>query len=66
MMTMMTTSRNVRARIQVVLRGLRHDDRGNTTENVIWIAGLASVALMVLAIWGPQIVSAINRVNFAP
>lgn len=51
--------------IEAVLRALARDDRGSTTENVIWIAGLAALALAVLAIWGPDILAAVNKVKFS-
>ncbi|EYT90880.1 hypothetical protein ThrDRAFT_03460 [Frankia casuarinae] len=39
-------------------------DAGNTTENVIWIAFLAALALTVIGIFGPQILDAARSVVF--
>ncbi|MEX5636653.1 MULTISPECIES: hypothetical protein [Parafrankia] len=39
-------------------------DRGSTTENVIWIAFLAALALTVIGIFGPQILDAARSVVF--
>ncbi len=39
-------------------------DRGSTTENVIWIAALAALALTVIAIFGPAILNAARSVIF--
>jgi hypothetical protein len=39
-------------------------DRGSTTENVIWIAALAALALTVAGLFGQQILDAANRVVF--
>ncbi|MBL7487773.1 hypothetical protein I6A60_38685 [Frankia sp. AgB1.9] len=39
-------------------------DRGSTTENVIWIAALAALALTIIGIFGPEILHAANRVVF--
>lgn len=39
-------------------------DRGSTTENVIWIAALAALALAVIGIFGPQILDAAQSVVF--
>lgn len=52
--------------IQTRLRDLSRDERGTTTENIIWIAGLASIAIAVIAIWGPDIMTAISKVKFSP
>ncbi|GLZ37878.1 hypothetical protein [Actinokineospora sp. NBRC 105648] len=48
------------------LRVLARDERGTTTENIIWIAGLAAIAIAVIAIWGPNIMTAISKVKFSP
>lgn len=40
------------------------DERGTTTENVIWIAGLAALALAVVALLGPEILAAARSVVF--
>jgi hypothetical protein len=39
-------------------------DRGSTTENVIWIAFLAALALTVIGIFGPKILAAARSVVF--
>lgn len=54
------------AYIGALLRTLFRDERGNTTEHIIWIAGLAAIALAVLAIWGPEIMQAVAKVRFSP
>jgi hypothetical protein len=46
------------------LRALAADDRGVTTEHVIWIAFLAALALTVTAIFGPKILAAARSVTF--
>jgi hypothetical protein len=52
--------------IGTLLRTLTRDERGNTTEHIIWIAGLAAIAIAVLAIWGPAIMEAVAKVKFSP
>lgn len=52
--------------VQTRLRELARDERGTTTENIIWIAGLAAIAIAVIAIWGPDIMTAISKVKFSP
>jgi len=49
-------------RARVLLRRLAGDDRGVTTEYVIWIAGLSALALAVLEIFRPEIVAAAKSV----
>ncbi|MEX5713784.1 hypothetical protein AB1484_37840 [Parafrankia sp. FMc6] len=39
-------------------------DRGSTTEQVIWIAFLAALALTVIGIFGPKILDAARSVGF--
>ncbi|WP_239312243.1 hypothetical protein [Frankia sp. Cj3] len=39
-------------------------DRGSTTEQVIWIAFLAALALIVIGIFGPKILDAARSVIF--
>lgn len=46
------------------LRQLAADDRGVTTEHVIWIAFLAALALVVTALFGPKILAAARSVSF--
>lgn len=43
---------------------LAEDDRGVTTEHVIWIAFLAALALVVTALFGPKILAAARSVSF--
>ncbi|MFJ3779790.1 hypothetical protein ACIPX0_49825 [Streptomyces sp. NPDC090075] len=50
--------------IRLLIRRLAADDRGVTTEHVIWIAGLAALALTVVGIFGPEITSAAKSVVF--
>ncbi|MFM9442588.1 hypothetical protein [Streptomyces acidiscabies] len=50
------------SRLRALLRRLARDDRGVTTEYVIWIAGLATLALAVLEIFRPEIVAAAKSV----
>ncbi|MFE0099848.1 hypothetical protein [Streptomyces sp. NPDC059009] len=50
--------------ISTTLREVADDDRGVTTEQVIWIAFLAALALTVTALFGPQIVAAARNVKF--
>lgn len=45
-------------------RGLTADERGTTTENVIWIAALAALALAVVGLLGPQILAAAKSIVF--
>lgn len=63
-----TTIRSMRARfsnaIRLMARKLMHDDRGVTTEQVIWIAFLAALALAVTGLFGPQIMAAARSVTF--
>jgi hypothetical protein len=40
------------------------DERGITTEHVIWIAGLSALALTIVGIFGPEITSAAKNVVF--
>ncbi|QNP74979.1 hypothetical protein IAG44_39910 [Streptomyces roseirectus] len=49
-------------RVRALLRRLAGDDRGVTTEYVIWIAGLSALALAVLEIFRPEIVAAAKSV----
>ncbi|MGW8375397.1 hypothetical protein [Streptomyces sp. ODS28] len=52
------------ARLKAFARRIAHDDRGVTTEQVIWIAFLAATALAVTAYFGPQILAAAHSVKF--
>ncbi|MFD4560506.1 hypothetical protein ACFWP5_40380 [Streptomyces sp. NPDC058469] len=46
------------------VRNMLRDDRGVTTEQVIWIAFLAALALTVTGLFGPQILAAARSVTF--
>lgn len=46
------------------LRDFAGDDRGVTTEHVIWIAFLAALALTVTALFGPKIMAAARSISF--
>ncbi|WP_282794135.1 hypothetical protein [Streptomyces sp. CC224B] len=46
------------------LRALARDDRGMTSEHVIWIAFAAALALAVTGLFGPQIMAAARSVSF--
>ncbi|MEV0318135.1 hypothetical protein ACIBKX_07715 [Streptomyces sp. NPDC050658] len=59
--------RSLRVRLSAPLRKLAklsRDDRGVTTEQVIWIAFLAGLALTVTGLFGPQILEAARNVTF--
>lgn len=47
------------------LHNLAHDDRGMTSEEVIWIAGLSALAITVVTMFGPDIIAAADNVNFS-
>ncbi|MFI0724347.1 hypothetical protein [Streptomyces sp. NPDC021224] len=51
-------------RLNTRLHGLAADDRGVTTEHVIWIAFLAALALTVTALFGPKILDAARNISF--
>ena len=51
-------------RMRLLVRRLAADDRGVTTEHVIWIAGLSALALTVIGIFGPEITSAAKNAVF--
>ncbi|MEU5001548.1 hypothetical protein [Streptomyces sp. NPDC021622] len=52
------------SRLPQKLAELARDDRGVTTEQVIWIAFLAGLALTVTGLFGPQILEAARSVTF--
>ncbi|WP_329555232.1 hypothetical protein [Streptomyces sp. NBC_00696] len=52
-------------RARSLLHSLAADDRGMTTEEVIWIAGLSALAITVVTIFGPEIIAAARNVNFS-
>ncbi|MFC8429270.1 hypothetical protein [Streptomyces sp. NPDC057253] len=52
------------SRARSLLSRLPADDRGVTTEHVIWIAGLAALALTIVGIFGPEITAAAKNVVF--
>lgn len=51
-------------RLTTRLHALAEDDRGVTTEHVIWIAFLAALALTVTALFGPKILAAARNISF--
>lgn len=51
-------------RLTARLHGLAEDDRGVTTEHVIWIAFLAALGLTVTALFGPKILAAARDIRF--
>lgn len=61
---MPTFASNILSRIAAVWRDLAADERGTTTENVIWIAALAALALAVVGLLGPQILAAAKSIVF--
>ncbi|WP_425842193.1 hypothetical protein [Streptomyces fractus] len=63
-MSSLTCYRFVRSRLSVVRRAMRRDTGGMTTEQVIWIAFLAALALTVTGLFGPQILAAARSVTF--
>lgn len=56
--------RSLRSRVTTRVRSMLRDDRGVTTEQVIWIAFLAALALTVTGLFGPQILAAARSVTF--
>ncbi|WP_075737714.1 hypothetical protein [Streptomyces acidiscabies] len=53
------------SRARAALHRLAHgDDRGVTTEYVIWIGGLATLGLAILKIFSPEIIAAAKNVVF--
>jgi type VI protein secretion system component VasF len=61
---MLTTATTILCRIASAWRSLAADERGTTTENVIWIAALAALALAVVGLLGPQILGAAKSIVF--
>lgn len=61
---MQTQHPSLTARLAAFVQALLADERGTTTENVIWIAGLAAIALGVVAWFGPQIMAAAQSISF--
>ncbi|MFC4463963.1 hypothetical protein ACFPH6_05195 [Streptomyces xiangluensis] len=51
-------------RARSAIRSLADDERGATTEHVIWIAGLSALALTIVGIFGPEITAAAKNVVF--
>ncbi len=51
-------------RARALLRRVRDDEAGNTTENVIWIAILAALALTVAGLFASRIWEAAQNVVF--
>ncbi|MEV1083486.1 hypothetical protein AB0I98_35610 [Streptomyces sp. NPDC050211] len=62
-MSALKSLRSVRRHLSSVIRNVVRDDRGVTTEQVIWIAFLAALALTVTGLFGPQILAAAHRVT---
>lgn len=54
----------LRSTLARVLQRITHDDRGVTTEQVIWIGFLAALALTVTGLFGPQILTAARSIVF--
>lgn len=54
----------LRARLKERLREMAADDRGYTTETVIWIATLAALALAIGGLLGPKILAAAQDIVF--
>ncbi len=52
-------------RLRLLARDRIKDERGSTTENVIWIAGLAAIAIAVIAFLGPAIMDAVHKIKFS-
>ncbi|MGP3769758.1 hypothetical protein ACTWJ8_02905 [Streptomyces sp. SDT5-1] len=59
-----TCFRWLRHRVVNVGRAIKNDVGGMTTEQVIWIAFLAALALTVTGLFGPQILAAARSVTF--
>ncbi|CAM5731130.1 MULTISPECIES: hypothetical protein [Streptomyces] len=55
---------SITTRLAARLRTLARDDRGYTSETVIWIALLSALALSVGALIGPEIVDAAHNIRF--
>ncbi len=51
-------------RFEAAVRRFADDERGVTTEHVIWIAALAALALTITALFGPKILAAAQAVSF--
>lgn len=63
-MLLSRSHRSLRNRVTTRVRNMLRDDRGVTTEQVIWIAFLAALALTVTGLFGPQILAAARSVTF--
>jgi type VI protein secretion system component VasF len=59
-----TLAASILSHLTSAWRGLAADERGTTTENVIWIAALAALALAVVGLLGPQILAAAKSIVF--
>ncbi|GAA2348763.1 hypothetical protein [Streptomyces violaceusniger] len=55
---------SITTRLAARLHTLARDDRGYTSETVIWIALLSALALSVGALIGPEIVDAARNIRF--
>ncbi|WP_405537551.1 hypothetical protein OG787_32450 [Streptomyces sp. NBC_00075] len=60
----MSLPHSLAARTRSLIHRLADDDRGVTTEHVIWIAGLSALALTIVGIFGPEITAAAKNVVF--
>ncbi|WP_275560543.1 MULTISPECIES: hypothetical protein [unclassified Streptomyces] len=54
---------SITTRAAALLRRLAHDDRGYTSEAVIWIAILSTLAVSVGALIGPDIIDAARNIH---
>lgn len=55
--------RCLQTRLFTVVRAAARDDRGVTTEQVIWTGFLAALALTVTGLFGPQILDAARSIT---
>lgn len=61
----MTLLNSLVTRARALLHSLAADDRGMTTEEVIWIAGLSALAITIVSMFGPEIIAAARNVTFS-
>jgi hypothetical protein len=62
---MVTRLHTLAARLWLLAHDRIKDERGSTTENVIWIAGLAAIAIGVIVFLGPAIMDAVHKIKFS-
>ncbi|MEU6260189.1 hypothetical protein [Streptomyces sp. NPDC047043] len=60
----MSSLKSLLTRARSFIRRHTDDVGGVTTEQVIWIAGLAALALTIVGIFGPEITAAAKSVVF--